>query len=190
MKISAVLFVGGESRRLGRDKATLPWGEATLWEHQLQTLRNISPTEILVSARTDPSWRPSDVRFVEDCEPLQGPLSGLLSALAEMKGSHLVALAVDMPFMTADYLCSLIEDCAAACGASPFLNRTAEPLAAVYPVEALPFVEARHKSGTDVSLRSLIDVLIERDLMKVIKVDPTQAGLFRNINQVEDLSFS
>ncbi len=187
MKISAVLFAGGESRRLGRDKATLPWGKTTLWERQLQTLREISPVEILVSARTDPNWRPADIRFVKDCEPLHGPLSGLLSALLEMKGSHLLALAVDMPFVTAEYLQGLIEKCAPSRGACPYLVGRAEPLAAIYPKEALPVVEATHKSDADVSLRSLVSKLLERELVMAVEVDRAESGLFRNINRIEDL---
>ncbi|PYL03745.1 MAG: molybdenum cofactor guanylyltransferase, partial [Verrucomicrobia bacterium] len=35
MNISAVLFAGGESRRMGQDKATLVFHGKSLWEIQL-----------------------------------------------------------------------------------------------------------------------------------------------------------
>ncbi len=187
MKLSAVLVAGGESRRLGRDKATLPWGEMALWARQIQTLREISSEEVLLSARTDPPWRPADVRFVRDCEPLHGPLSGILSALSGMRGSHLLALAVDMPFMTADYLQKLFGGCARARGVCPFLGGKAEPLAAIYPAEALAIVDRRHRSATDVSLRSLVKELTESGLLSRIEVDRRDAGFFRNINNPEDV---
>src|SRR5262249_47766300 len=104
MNISAVLLTGGESRRMGRDKATLQFRGRPLWQIQLELLRNLELFEIFVSARTDPSWRPKDLRFVADIRPSQGPLSGLAACLAQMHTTHLLALAIDMPFMTENYL--------------------------------------------------------------------------------------
>ena len=46
MKISAVLLAGGESRRMGKDKATLFFGGKPLWQIQLELLRKLEPSEI------------------------------------------------------------------------------------------------------------------------------------------------
>src|SRR6266581_8677905 len=110
--ISAVLLAGGESRRMGRDKATLLFRGKPLWQIQLEQLRKLAPAEIFVSARTNPIWRPADVQFVADDPPSRGPLSGLAASLAQMRTAHLLALAVDMPFMTEQYmkfLCAQIK---------------------------------------------------------------------------------
>src|SRR5438477_7680994 len=66
MNISAVLLAGGESRRMGRDKATLLFRGRPLWEIQFDLLRTLQPEEIFVSARTDPPWRPSGMQFVSE----------------------------------------------------------------------------------------------------------------------------
>src|ERR1700720_4344292 len=104
MNISAVLLAGGESRRMGKDKATLLFGGNPLWQTQIGLLRKLEPMELLVSARTDPSWRPADVKFVSDNSPSRGPLSGLIASLAGIRTSHLLALAIDMPLMSETYL--------------------------------------------------------------------------------------
>ncbi len=112
MNISAVLLAGGESRRMGKDKATLLFHGKPLWQIQLELLRKLARIEIFVSARTDPLWRPADLQFVADDPPSHGPLSGLGAVLARMHTKHLLALAIDMPFMTEKYLrflCSQIE---------------------------------------------------------------------------------
>jgi molybdopterin-guanine dinucleotide biosynthesis protein A len=107
MNISAVLLAGGESRRMGQDKATLVFRGKPLWEIQLDLLRKLRPTEIFLSAQSDPVWRPADVHFVPDHRPSRGPLSGLAATLSRIGTDHLLALAIDMPLMKEDFLRSL-----------------------------------------------------------------------------------
>ncbi|HEY2139818.1 MAG TPA: nucleotidyltransferase family protein, partial [Chthoniobacterales bacterium] len=49
--LSAVLLAGGESRRMGRDKATIQFNGCPLWERQLEIVRALNPDTIFVSAR-------------------------------------------------------------------------------------------------------------------------------------------
>src|SRR4051794_21524838 len=100
---SVVLLAGGKSQRMGRDKATLPFFGRPLWQIQLETLRKLRPVEIFVSARIDPKWRPRDVQFIQDVPPSRGPLSGIAASLVKIRTRHLLALAIDMPFMTENY---------------------------------------------------------------------------------------
>ena len=138
MKISVVLVAGGESRRMGRDKATLLFHAKPLWQVQLELLQKLEPTEIFVSARTDPVWRPAEVQFVADNSPSRGPMSGLSASLARMRAQHLLALAIDMPFMTEKYLRRLCSQIEPGRGVVPFIRDRAEPLAAIYPRDAGP----------------------------------------------------
>ena len=133
MNISAALLAGGESRRMGQDKATLVFHGKPLWQIQLDLLRKLRPREIFLSARTDPGWRPADVHFVPDQTPSRGPLSGLAATLARIQTDHLLALAIDMPLMTEDFLRSLCGVIKPSCGVAPMIGDRAEPLAAIYP---------------------------------------------------------
>src|SRR4051794_12428711 len=63
VSFSAVLLCGGESRRMGRDKATVAWNGAPLWQSQLATLRALQPATIFLSAREEKPWRPPDVKL-------------------------------------------------------------------------------------------------------------------------------
>ena len=93
MTFSAVLLAGGESTRMGRDKATLEWRGLPLWGCQLQKLRALT-SNVFVSARFAVPWRPRDVKLVIDESPSRGPLSGLTAALAMMETDCLLVLAV------------------------------------------------------------------------------------------------
>jgi molybdenum cofactor guanylyltransferase len=185
MKLSAVLLAGGESRRMGQDKATMPFREKPLWKIQLDLLRELQPLELLVSARTDPQWRPLDTKFVPDEAPSRGPLSGLAASLGQMRGTHLLALAVDMPLMTARYLNSLCDRSESGCGVLPKLGNRVEPLAAIYPAEArVDFAGAL--SGANFSLQNLTTRLAEAGRLRLIPVENSDTELFRNLNEPND----
>jgi molybdopterin-guanine dinucleotide biosynthesis protein A len=186
MNLSAVLLAGGESRRMGEDKAALLFHGTPLWQVQLNCLRKLQPAELLLSARTDPHWRPGDIRFVADATPSRGPLSGLAAALEQIGTSHLVALAIDMPFMTHTYLQTLCHRMAPGCGVMPMIADSAEPLAAIYPAEADVDL-ARVLQGNDFSLQELTSRLVAAGKLRVVAVPATEQNLFRNLNRAADL---
>ena len=187
MNVAAVLLAGGESRRMGKDKATLLFRGKPLWQIQLELLRKLEPTEIFVSARANPVWRPADVQFVADDPPSRGPLSGLAASLARMRIEHLLALAIDMPFMTEKYLRFLCTSIQLGCGVVARLNDRFEPLAAIYPREAS--ADFRHAlSGQDFSLQTLTNRLVAAGKLRVIPVTSQERKLFRNMNEPADLS--
>ena len=186
MKISAVLLAGGESRRMGKDKATLLFRGKPLWEIQLELLRKTEPAEIFVSARTDPVWRPADVQFVADEAPSRGPLSGIAASLAKVRTKHLLALAIDTPFVTEEYLKSLCSQIEPRRGVIPKIEDRFEPLAAIYPQEALANFRGA-LSGTDFSMQTVARCLAAQGKLRVVPVTSQERNLFRNLNEPEDI---
>ncbi len=186
MNISAVLLAGGESRRMGKDKATLLFRGRPLWKIQFDLLRTLQPEEIFLSARTDPPWRPSDVQFVSDEPPSRGPLSGLSATMTRISTDHLLALAIDMPLMTENYLrliCNLLEP---GRGVLPMIGNRAEPLVAIYPKDTgTDFIMAL--SGSDFSLQSLTKKLLEAGKLSFVNVLEEEAKFFQNLNDLSDL---
>src|SRR2546421_1315087 len=187
MNISAVLLAGGESRRMGRDKATLLFRGRPLWEIQFDLLRTLQPEEIFVSARTDPLWRPSGMQFVCDEPPSRGPLSGLSATLARISTDHLLVLAIDMPLMTENYLrliCDLVEP---GRGILPMIGNRAEPLVAIYPKgTGTDFIMAL--SGSDFSLQSLTKKFVEAGKLNLLNVLEKDAKFFRNFTNLSDFN--
>jgi molybdopterin-guanine dinucleotide biosynthesis protein A len=186
MKISAVLLAGGESHRMGKDKATIIFRGKPLWQIQLDLLRKLELAEIFISARTDPSWRPSDMQFVWDEPPSHGPLSGLTTTLAQIQTGHLLTLAIDMPFMSENYLRAIGNEIGPGCGVLPMIGDRAEPLAAIYPACAhVDFVEAL--SGIHFSLQTLTNKLVKAGKLRALNVAKEEETLFRNLNEPTDL---
>jgi molybdopterin-guanine dinucleotide biosynthesis protein A len=184
--VSAVLLAGGESRRMGTDKATFLFRGKPLWQVQLETLRRLRPAEIFISARTDPSWRPDEVQFIADIPPPRGPLSGLAASLANIRTTHLLALAIDMPWMTENYLRTLCNHIEPGSGVVPKTIHGVEPLAAIYPREAaIEFREAL--VGTDFSLQTVTRRQVEAGKVREIPVTEQEQTLFLNMNELSDM---
>jgi molybdopterin-guanine dinucleotide biosynthesis protein A len=185
MTLSAVLLAGGESTRMGRDKATLEWRGVPLWAFQFEKLRALT-SNIFVSTRFEVPWRPADVKLVIDESPSRGPLSGLTASLGIMETDYLLVLAVDMPFITVSHLKKVCDWAKPGVGAVPVVAGKAEPLAAVYPKGAASsFVEALN--GTDHSLQQLVRRLKELELVREIPIAAAAGRSYRSINYPADL---
>ena len=187
MNISVVLLAGGESRRMGEEKTTLLFRGKPLWQIQLDVLRKLNPTELFVSARADPAWRPADVKFVADDPPSRGPMSGLAAALAQIRTKHLLALATDMPLVTEEYLDFLCSQIEPGRGVIPKIDDRFEPLAAIYPREARADVQ-NALLGKDFSLQTLARRLAAQGTLQVVSVTSPEKELFRNLNEPSDLA--
>jgi molybdopterin-guanine dinucleotide biosynthesis protein A len=184
--LAGLLLVGGRSRRMGCDKATLIVNGQPLWERQLSLLRGLALKRVYLSARESPGWAPADVRVLLDQPPSRGPLSGIALALAAMSTSHLLVLAVDLPRLTAEYLQKLISLASDSKGVVPYNEDRAEPLTAIYPKEAAA-AAFQSLSLEDVSMMSFVRELKLQNLLEEYQVTPEERIMHRNLNSPGDL---
>ncbi|GEM_PF-209680 len=183
--LTAVLFVGGESRRMGRDKATLEINGEPLWLRQLKTLRELQPQKILISARTKPVWCPPEIEVVLDEPPSRGPLSGLAAVIQRIQTTHLLALAVDLPQMPVAHLEKLWSMADAGVAVVPRNAEHFEPLCAIYPVEIR---EAVQKAAADInaSLHNFIRHVAGERQVRFHSISKSERAFYRNTNTMED----
>jgi molybdopterin-guanine dinucleotide biosynthesis protein A len=104
MSVTGIVLAGGRSTRMGRDKASLPFGQATLLDHVVAIVRQISD-DVIVVCRPDQSV-PAGVRVAHDAVADQGPLAGLAAGLAAVQALRpedpqalAIAVACDMPLV-------------------------------------------------------------------------------------------
>lgn len=171
---------------MGSDKATLIHEGRPLWERQLDLLRGLQPESIFISARTTPVWCPPDVTVVLDEPPSCGPLSGLIAVLKCLRTTHLLALAVDLPRMTAEHLQSLRSLVSEGRGVIPRRQDYFEPLCAIYPVESVIFAAEALAAGR-FSLQSLARTLTGKQLLQPRELKADEFPLYHNTNRPEDL---
>ena len=100
MKAIGALLAGGQSRRMGTDKALLAVGAGTLLDHMTAKLRALAIAEVVV-CRNAPGCLP-------DLLPGLGPLGALHSLSRHYPGRDLLVVPVDMPLLSAATLAALL----------------------------------------------------------------------------------
>ena len=180
--LTALLLAGGESRRMGIDKATLKLAGKPLWQRQLWLLEELHPQELWVSARMRPVWCPAEIEVVLDEPPSRGPLSGIVAALLRLQTSHLIALAIDLPQMTATHLRQLLTLAQPGRGVVSVNGDLFEPLCAIYPAEALVAANEALQQN-QLSLQSLVKDLVEGNRLTLNRVNESDKALYYNANE-------
>ena len=125
---------------MGTDKALLPFGEKTLLQLALETARLVSPTTIIVGARERYG---SYGEVIEDRLPGCGPLGGIHAALCATQTDLNLIMSVDMPLMSTNFLCWMVELAASGqeLAVVPETRQRLQPLCAVYRRAAKCVVE-------------------------------------------------
>jgi molybdopterin-guanine dinucleotide biosynthesis protein A len=106
MAISAIILAGGSSSRMGRDKASLPFGAETMLERVVRLVRGEADL-VIVAGRAGQAV-PDGVTLVVDEEEGRGPLPALVRALGLVETSLTLVLACDMPLIEPAVLGKLI----------------------------------------------------------------------------------
>ena len=143
MRRGALVLAGGRSTRMGRDKATLPFGDETLLERIVGRLRPLVE-EVVVVSRPGQALPPlpSGVRHAHDSVLDQGPLGGLAAGLAATGADAVYATACDVPFLAPAVVRLLFDRLGDADVAVAEAEGRLHPLCGVYRARVLPEVEA------------------------------------------------
>ena len=130
---SAIVLAGGQSRRLGREKALLEIAGQPLLARTVHTLAPLSDDIVVVTnqpARYANLNLP--VRFVPDDQAGVGSLMGIYSGIKAVRHPWALAVACDMPFLNADLLRYMLSLTPGYDVVIPHLPEGLEPLHAIY----------------------------------------------------------
>lgn len=182
MTFSALILAGGQSRRMGRDKAFLEVDGLPLLARQIDLARRAGAVTVFISGRPDRDYGRFGVPVLHDRVANAGPLAGIAQGLAAATTPFLLVLAVDLPRMTPDFIGRMAEACTSGTGVVPQLLDQLEPAAAIYPKEARAIAETCLASGA-YALRALVEALEAQGAMRRLRVDPQYADELFNWNE-------
>lgn len=186
--LAAVVLAGGRSRRMGSDKATIPFCGRRMIDVVVERLRGLTD-DVVVCARERSALEPILVPVVEDAEAYAGPLPALVAGIRASGVPRVVAVACDMPFLNVPLLADLagrLDDDVDA--VVPVTSDGPQPLHAAYGDCAVEPLLAALASG-ERSLRGALERLrvrwVEEEEWRAL--DPSGSS-FRNINTPEELA--
>jgi molybdopterin-guanine dinucleotide biosynthesis protein A len=187
MNLSAVILAGGQSRRMGRDKAWLEVDGQPLIVRAVEKVRQLGVAEIFISGRPGVDYTALRCPVLLDQESGLGPLGGIERALHECSSPLLLVLAVDLASMTGEFLQKLVAKCDSQTGAVPLFEAELEPLAAIYPkrCHALAVDCLKRRQLT---VREFAETCRRKRAVQTASVGQAEAACFANWNSPADLT--
>lgn len=143
----AIIFAGGQSSRMGKDKALLPFGKySSLTAYQYEKLKKLFHT-VYISAKEDKF--DFDCHVIKDTHEDDSPLVGILSLFETLEDAEEVfILSVDSPFVDSEVIIKIMETEAdnfdVIIAQSP---SGLQPLCGRYRRSILPLAKQQHEKG-------------------------------------------
>ncbi len=133
--LGGILLCGGQSRRMGRPKALLPFGDECLLQRIARILaETVGPLVVVAAEGQKLPDLPDRVSITHDRRPDRGPLEGLAAGWAALPDKCDVAYVTscDVPLLRADFVLRVLELAEGHDIAVPQVEERYHPLAAAY----------------------------------------------------------
>ncbi|MEO1595350.1 MAG: molybdenum cofactor guanylyltransferase [Pseudomonadota bacterium] len=185
--LMALLLAGGESRRMGSDKAAIEIDGQTMLARTASLAAHVCDTvwvSVRSAAQADALRR--QWPLIEDAPEGRGPLAGILAALRHRGDAEWLVLACDLPRLDAATLEALRVAAAERPDALAVAMRserdgTPEPMCAIWRPGMRARIEAQLAEDRRCARRCLLDA-------EVPLVDAVTRGALSNMNAPEDLA--
>ena len=187
--VTGAILAGGESRRLGRDKATLLLGGKPL-AHWVAEALAPAVTELWLITNHPQTHLALNLPLVTDLVPFQGPLGGLATALFYARSPWVLITSVDAPFLSPRLAAALAA--AAAKTTRPALvcrsQRNVEPFPGLYAVRLLSRLQDFFLQERRTFMAFLDPQRPEVWGPEIWRTLDPEGVSFENLNQPEDLA--
>jgi len=173
---TAIVMAGGDSRRMGTDKANVTLGAKTLLQSVIATMQQVFP-RVIVSVRQPRAG--IDLPQVCDEQPDGGPLAGLVASLGQITTPWAFMVACDMPFVVPEVVELLAKYRLQHQAVVPIVHGHPQPLAAFYAANCLAPLRAS-LAAQQKSLRGVLKLLDVRyvDEAEMLAADPHLRSFF------------
>jgi molybdopterin-guanine dinucleotide biosynthesis protein A len=189
IRVGGIVLCGGQSKRMGRPKAWLPFAGEILLPRVVRLLSMaVGPIVVVAAPDQEVPPLPSDVIVVRDEEAGRGPLQGLAAGLSALRGQTDAAYlsSCDVPFLRPRFVSRLIDLLGDDAICVPRVGEFHHPLTAVYRLDV---VDAVKRLLAENRLRPffLFEAVPTRvvEAAELADVDPG-FGTLRNLNTPEE----
>lgn len=182
--VYGLVLAGGESRRMGHDKASLRRGGQSQLAHVVKLLEGFVE-RVFVSARAEQQNEQERSRFEQILDRYQdlGPLAGILSAMDEHPHADWLVVACDLPNLDAPTISHLLENRGDNQPFSSYISShdgLPEPLCAIYSAGSAAILHGFVNDGVLCPRK----ILIRSDTLLLDQPNPRALD---NVNTPDDL---
>lgn len=184
--LTAVILAGGQSSRMGFNKAFIEIEGRPIIERSLELLRGLF-RDVIVIANDVPAYERLDVMVAADLIKGAGSLGGIYTAIFHSGSNHTFVTACDMPYLNPGAIERIISSSGGYDAVVPFIGSEYHPMHALYSRRCLKPIRAMIEEGNFriKDLFSRIDV--RRLAVEDFKGLPAAISV-TNVNTREDLS--
>jgi molybdenum cofactor guanylyltransferase len=196
--LTVAVLAGGQSRRMGQDKALLEVDGRALIEYVLEAAKPVA-REVLIVASERPEYDRFGCRVVPDKFPRSGSLGGIYTALSEATEQYCLVLACDMPFVNTELIRNMAQVDRNYDVLVPSLTgersdqggeETLETLHAIYSKACLPAIERQLNAGVFKVIGFFSEVRVEKLPEEwILEFDPHLMSFF-NANTPEEFAWA
>jgi molybdenum cofactor guanylyltransferase len=189
MITAGIVLCGGQSKRMGRPKAWLPFAGELMLPRVVRLLGEaVQPIVVVAAPEQEVPPLSPEIQIVRDEEKGRGPLQGLLAGLAALQGraDAVYLSSCDVPFLQPAFVRQLINLLGEHAICVPRVGEYHHPLAAVYRLEVADTVRrllAENRLRPLFLFEELPTRIVEANELQ--DVDP-QFRTLRNLNTLED----
>jgi molybdopterin-guanine dinucleotide biosynthesis protein A len=185
--VACAIVAGGESRRMGQDKAFIHIGGIALVDYVYVTCKELF-SEIIIVTNQPQQFCNYQAHIVSDAIPGAGSLGGIYTALIQASTNHIFCVACDMPFLKPELITYLVEKKLDYDIVIPRTKEGSEPLHAIYSKRCIQPIKKLLDKG-ELKITKLLSSEVracycEEEELK--KIDPFLAS-FTNVNTRKDL---
>jgi molybdopterin-guanine dinucleotide biosynthesis protein A len=184
--LAGVVLCGGESTRMGREKALIPVNGRPLVLHVAGLLARACDPVFLAPGRPG-RLGPLGYPELEDAAPGAGPLGGVVAGLAASPHELVAAVAVDMPFASPAVLTLLSQLHRAEDAVVPRTSAGPQPLHAVYGLSGLSRLRSALVEGRLALRAALSDVRVRWVDVEEWSAADSSGRFALNLNRQDDL---
>lgn len=186
-EIAGFILAGGESSRMGRDKALLEFEGVPLLMRTARLVESVvaAPPAIIGNPGGYESF---GLRMIADDWPGAGPLGGIATALRASSTAWNLIVACDLPYLTSEWLGYMAARARESQGDAVLAMhaRGAEPLCAMYHKRCESTIRAELEGGTRKVTDGLRQLVVEMIGPLEWKSFDSSGLLFKNMNSPED----
>lgn len=186
--VASVILAGGQSSRMGEDKASIPWNGVPLLQRVAEAAAQCTEQVYIVTPWPEryQAIAPPECQWLGESHPGKGPLSALSQVWESIQNPWILLLGCDLPNLDPKllqhWIAQLSQIPQSTLAVVPLQGKHWEPLCGFYSSELQSDLKSFLQNGGNSFQQWLSSIRVQP-----LPVDVTVAQMLHNCNTPEDL---